>query len=77
MSLPISYKQFAENPLATIAFLLVIVVGYLYVDNKLIYNKQLEEHKSRIEKLETNETIYIEKLDKINNKLLECLNSSR
>jgi hypothetical protein len=77
MSLPISYKQFAENPLATIAFLLVIVVGYLYVDNKLIYNKQLEEHKSRIEKLEINETIYIEKLDKINNKLLECLNSSR
>lgn len=77
MPLPISYKQFAENPLATIAFLLVIVVGYLYVDNKLIYNKQLEEHKSRIEKLETNETIYVEKLDKINNKLLECLNSSR
>lgn len=73
MKSPISFDQFKKNPIAAIAFLLVLVVGYLYIDNKAVYSQQLEGHKVRIEKLEEEEQILEEKLDKINEKLLECL----
>jgi len=73
MKSPISFDQFKKNPIAAIAFLLVIVVGYLYIDNKTVYAQQLNEHKVRIEKLEEEEQILEEKLDEINEKLLECL----
>ena len=73
MKLPISFDQFKKNPISAIAFLLVIVVGYLYIDNKTVYAQQLNEHKIRIEKLEAEENIMEEKLDEINEKLLECL----
>jgi len=73
MKLPVSFDQFKKNPIAAIAFILVIVVGYLYIDNKAIHSQQLEEHKHRIERLESKEEGLVEKLDKINEKLLECL----
>jgi uncharacterized membrane protein (DUF106 family) len=73
MKLPVSFEQFKKNPIAAIAFLLVIVVGYLYIDNKAVHSQQLEEHKIRIEKLEADEQETDDKLEKINEKLLECL----
>jgi hypothetical protein len=73
MKLPISFEQFKKNPITAISFVLIIVVGYLYVDNKMIYAQQLEEHKYRIEKLEVDELRLEGKLDKMNEKLLECL----
>jgi len=73
MKLPVSFEQFKKSPIAAIAFILVIVVGYLYVDNKAVHSQQLEEHKIRIEKLESEEQEMENKLEKINEKLLECL----
>jgi hypothetical protein len=73
MKLPISFEQFKKNPIAAIAFLLVIVVGYLYLDNKAVHSQQLEEHKTRIERLEEEEKELEGKLDGINQKLIECL----
>ena len=76
MKLPVSFDQFRRSPIAAIAFILVVVVGYLYVDNKMVYAQQLEEHKFRIEKLEQDEKDLEGKLEKINEKLLECLSIS-
>ena len=73
MKLPVSFEQFKKNPIAAIAFLLVIVVGYLYIDNKTVYSQQLDDCKDRIEKLEEEEKLMEEKLEEINQKLLECL----
>jgi len=73
MKLPVSFEQFVKNPISAIAFILVIVVGYLYIDNKMVYKEQLNEHKQRIEKLELNEKKYEGKLEAINQKLLKCL----
>jgi len=73
MKLPVSFDQFKKNPIAAISFVLIIVVGYLYVDNKMVHSQQLDEHKNRIEKLESDELRLEEKLDKMNEKLLECL----
>tara|TARA_Y100000310_G_C20593608_1_gene769377 strand:+ start:311 stop:544 length:234 start_codon:yes stop_codon:yes gene_type:complete len=73
MKLPVSFDQFKKSPVTTIAFVLIIVVGYLYVDNKMVHSQQLEEHKTRIEKLEVDELRLEKKLDEMNEKLLECL----
>ena len=73
MKLPVSFDQFRKNPITAISFVLIMVVGYLYVDNKMIHSQQLVEHKERIEKLESDEFRLEEKLDKMNEKLLECL----
>ena len=73
MKLPVSFNQFKKNPITAIAFLLVIVVGYLYIDIKSTQSQQLKDHKVRIEKLESDEKEMDNKLDKMNEKLLECL----
>ncbi len=73
MKLPVSFEQFRKSPISAIAFILVIVVGYLYLDNKMVHKEQLEELKYQVEKLEKEEEKLEEKLDKINEKLLECL----
>ena len=73
MKLPVSFDQFKKSPVTAIAFVLIVVVGYLYDDNKMVYAQQLDEHKERIEKLEVDELRLEEKLDKMNEKLLECL----
>ena len=73
MKLPVSFEQFKKSPVTAIAFVLIVVVGYLYIDNKMVHSQQLVEHKDRIEKLESDELRLEERLDKMNEKLLECL----
>ena len=55
MKLPVSFEQFRKSPISAIAFILVIVVGYLYLDNKMVHKEQLEELKYQVEKLEKEE----------------------
>lgn len=50
--LPISFDQFAKEPVKGLMFLCIIAVGYLYVDLKLNYNKQIEKQGEKIELLE-------------------------
>lgn len=84
MKAPISFEQFTKNPVSAIAFVALGVIGYLYVDMMSIHEAQLEnleescvqridDHKERIESLETTLVRYEEKLELINEKLLECL----
>jgi hypothetical protein len=84
MKAPISFEQFTKNPVAAIAFVALGVIGYLYVDMMSIHEAQLDnleescvqridDHKERIESLETTIVRYEEKLELINEKLLECL----
>lgn len=84
MKAPISFEQFTKNPVAAIAFVALGVIGYLYVDMMKIHEAQLEnleescvqridDHKERIESLEGTIVRYEDKLEAINEKLLECL----
>jgi len=86
MKAPISFEQFTKNPVSAIAFVALGVIGYLYVDMMDIHEAQLEnleescvqridDHKERIESLETTIIRYEEKLELINEKLLECLDT--
>jgi hypothetical protein len=53
VGLPISFSEFAKEPVKGIMFLCLIAVGYLYVDLKLNYNSQIEKQGAKIEQLES------------------------
>ena len=60
--LPISFKEFAKEPVKGLMFICLVAVGYLYVDGKVNYSNQIEKQWQKIEVLET-------KLDQITNQL--------
>jgi hypothetical protein len=51
-ALPISFEQFSKDPVKGFLFITLIAIGYLYVDQKLMYTEQIEQQGSKIEKLE-------------------------
>ena len=51
-ALPISFEQFSKDPVNGFLFITLIAIGYLYVDQKLMYTEQIESQGSKIEKLE-------------------------
>ena len=51
--LPISFKEFAKEPVKGLMFICLIAVGYLYVDGKVNYSNQIEKQGQKIEVLET------------------------
>lgn len=60
--LPISFKDFAKEPVKGLLFIIIIAIGYLYVDGKVNYNSQIEKQGQKIELLET-------KVDALSNQL--------
>ena len=53
MNLPISFKDFSKDPVKGLLFIVIIAVGYLYVDGKLNYTNQIDKQGQKIEVLET------------------------
>lgn len=52
VGLPISFSEFAKEPVKGVMFLCLVAVGYLYVDLKLNYNNQIDKQGQKIEALE-------------------------
>ncbi len=50
---PISFKEFAKEPVKGLLFIVIIAIGYLYIDGKVNYNNQIEKQGKKIEVLET------------------------
>lgn len=59
---PISFKEFAKEPVKGLLFIVIIAIGYLYVDGKLNYNTQIKKQGEKIEVLE-------DKVDALTNQL--------
>lgn len=51
--LPVSFKEFSKDPVKGLLFIVILAVGYLYVDGKLNYTSQIEAQGKKIEVLET------------------------
>jgi hypothetical protein len=51
--LPISFKEFAKNPIVGTLFIVLIAIGYLYVDIRGTFQSQGKSQDFRIEKIET------------------------
>ena len=52
MKLPVSFNQFKKDPVKALLFITLSAIGYLYVDNKLNYQGQVENCQQRTEQLE-------------------------
>jgi hypothetical protein len=50
--LPISFKEFAKNPIVGTLFLVLIAISYLYVDVRTTFKEQAGSQNVRIEKIE-------------------------
>lgn len=53
VGLPISFSEFAKEPVKGVMFLCLVAVGYLYVDLRINYNNQIEKQGQKIEMLES------------------------
>jgi hypothetical protein len=56
MKLPISFKDFAKDPVKGLLFIVLLAVGYLYYDNKASYQKMMDEYKGQVTSCETKVT---------------------
>ena len=52
VKMPVTFKEFSKEPVKAILFILLIAVGYLYVDQRLAYNSQIKTQGEKIERLE-------------------------
>lgn len=59
---PISFKEFSKDPVKGLLFIVLIAIGYLYVDGKMNYSNQIDKQGKKIEKLES-------KIDILSNQL--------
>jgi hypothetical protein len=80
MEMPISFKDFAKDPVKGLLFLVLIAVGYLYVDNKMNYTSQIDKCGVNVQELNKKVDLLDERLRKSDSTLaragakLEMLN---
>lgn len=61
---PITFKEFSKDPVKGLLFIVLIAIGYLYVDIKLS-NKEIQaKQDAKIEALETKVTTLVDQLRK-------------
>ncbi len=66
--LPISFSEFAKEPVKGMLFIVVIAIGYLYVDGKINYTSQIEKQGQKIDALELkidNATLNLKRSDSL------------
>ncbi len=51
-ALPVSFDQFRKNPVAAVAFCMLLAVSYLYVDLRSGYKEQIEKSNQKIDALD-------------------------
>ena len=59
---PISFKEFSKDPVKGLLFIVLIAIGYLYVDGKMTNKDIITKQDAKIEKLEV-------KIDTLENQL--------
>ncbi len=78
--MPISFKEFSKDPVKGLLFLVILAVGYLYVDNKMNYTSQIDKCGVNVEQLNKKVDLLDERLRKSDSTLaraaakLEMLN---
>ena len=70
--IPVSFDQFRKNPIAAVAFCMLLAVSYLYVDLRSGYKEQIEKSNQKIDALD----IKIDKLTYALKRSDSCLASA-
>ena len=60
--LPIGFSEFRKNPVAAVAFCMLLAVGYLYFDLRTGYKEQIDQAHAKIDALDI-------KIDKLSRQL--------
>jgi hypothetical protein len=55
MKLPINFEQFSKDPVKGLLFIVIIAIGYLYIDIKMNYSDQIL--KSDTQNIQLNEKV--------------------
>lgn len=55
MKLPINFEQFSKDPVKGLLFIVIVAIGYLYIDIKMNYSDQIE--KSDTQNIQLNEKV--------------------
>jgi uncharacterized membrane-anchored protein YhcB (DUF1043 family) len=69
MKLPVSFEQFQKNPVAAIAFVALVAIGYLYVDQKMMNSKVDDRCQTRVIEVEVKVDKYTEHIRKLDSAL--------
>ena len=69
MKLPVSFDQFQKNPVAAIAFVALVAIGYLYVDLKMTNTKVDDRCQTRVLDLEQKVEKYTQHVRKLDSAL--------
>lgn len=69
MKLPVSFDQFQKNPIAALAFVMMVVIGYLYIDQKMSSSEADERCHARVNELEVKLDKYIEHIRRLDSAL--------
>jgi len=64
MKLPITFQQFSKDPVKGLFFMVILAVGYLYIDNRLNYTSQIDKCEEMTIQLTKKVDILEEKLRK-------------
>jgi hypothetical protein len=62
--MPISFKDFSKDPVKGLLFLVLIAIGYLYVDGKMNYTSQITAQGEKIVVLEQKVQVLTDQLRK-------------
>jgi len=71
-ALPLSFSEFRKNPVAAVAFCMLLAVSYLYVDLRSGYKEQIDKSNQKIDALD----IKIDKLTYALKRSDSCLASA-
>ena len=61
---PITFKEFSKDPVKGLLFIVLIAIGYLYVDIKLSNREIVSKQDAKIEALEGKVTVLVDQLRK-------------
>ena len=53
IKMPVTFKEFSKNPVVGTLFIVLIAIGYLYVDIRSTFQGSISKNDVRIEKLES------------------------
>ena len=67
--MPVSFEQFQKNPVAAIAFVALVAIGYLYVDQKMMNTKVDDRCQTRVSELEVKVDKYVEHIRRLDSAL--------
>jgi hypothetical protein len=57
IKMPISFKEFSKNPVIGTLFVVLLAIGYLYIDVRKTFTDQASTQSVKIEKLEVKEEL--------------------